>query len=276
VRLIAKGTSRARLVRAYLAANRRFEQTQNLANAVFTGAWLGVMRRETLALLDANYYSSHHEDVGGLAFKYADPLHIRSGLSAWEASALKTFFPPGGALVITGAGAGREILGAFRLGFQPIGFEPHAALHDAGNAVLVAEGHPGSLRLCDRDRFPAGVTSADGVIVGWGSYSHIPGSDRRVAFLRGARQVLGTGSPMLLSFWMVPGRQRYLGAVLAAARLGRWLTRDEPVEFGDLLSPLFVHCFSEGEVRQECAAAGFEVEAFHPVPYPHVVARAVE
>jgi hypothetical protein len=266
---------RAGLVQVYLALNFRFEQAQRLASAVFTGAWLGIMGRETLAVLDARYYSTHREAVAGRAVKYADTRHIRSGLSEWEAHALNSYFPPSAQLVITAAGAGREILGAIDLGFEPVGFEPHAGLRDAGNAVLVAEGHPGVLRPCDRDRFPVDIASADGVIVGWGSYSHIPGADRRIAFLQGARRVLSTGSPMLLSFWMIPGKRRYLRAVRSAARLGRWLTRGEDVELGDLLSPMFVHCFSEVQIRDECAAADFAVEAFHAAPYPHVVARAV-
>ena len=267
-------TSRARLVQIYLTTKNRFDQAQGLVNAVFTGAWLGVMGRETLALLDASFYTTHADPVGDRALKYGDAAHIRSGLNEWEISALRTYFPPEGRLVITGAGAGREILGAFALGFEPVGFEPHPGLREAGNAVLVAEGYPDALRHCDRDRFPSDVTSADGVVVGWTSYSHIPGADRRIAFLRDARQVLSPGSPVLLSFWMLPGKERYLRTVRAAARLGRWLTRGEAVELGDVLSPLFVHCFTEEQIRDECAAAGLTVEAFHAVPYPHVIARS--
>lgn len=274
MRPIPEDRSQARLIQAYLAANHRFEQAQRLVNGLFTGAWLGVMGRETLALLDASYYSTHREAVEGRALKYSDTAHIRSGLSEWEASALRTYFPPGGRLVITGAGAGREVLGAFELGFETVGFEPHTGLRDAGNAVLVAEGHHDALRRCDRDHFPTEVASADAVVVGWGSYSHIPGADRRVAFLRDARHVLTTGSPMLVSFWMLPGKERYLRAVRSAARVGRWLTGGEKVELGDLLSPMFVHCFSEGQIRDECAAAGFAVEAFHTAPYPHVIVRS--
>jgi hypothetical protein len=269
-----ESTSRARLVQVYLATKHRFEQVQRLMNALFIGGWLGVMGRETLALLDARFYSTHPDTVGDRALKYADAAHIRSGLNEWEISALTTHFPPEGRLVITGAGAGREILGALDLGFDPVGFEPHPGLREAGNAVLVAEGHPDVLRDCDRDRFPAEVASADGVVVGWTSYSHIPGADRRIAFLRDARRVLTAGSPILLSFWMLPGKERYLRAVRSAARLGRWLTRGETVELGDVLSPLFVHCFTEEQIRYECAAAGLAIEAFHTVPYPHVIARS--
>ena len=262
-------------MRAYLGANRRFEQAQRLVNAVFTGAWLGVMDRETLAELDASFYSTRRETVGGAAVPYTDPEHIRSGLTEWEAGALKVHFPPGGRLVITGAGAGREVLGAFELGFEPVGYEPHAALREAGNDVLVADGHPAALRPCERDRFPADLVSADAVVVGWTSYSHIPGAGRRVAFLRAARRVLDPGSALLMSFWMLPGKQRYLRTVQLVASLGRRLSNGEAVEHGDLLSPMFVHCFSERQIRDECAAAGFAVEAFQVAPYPHAVARAV-
>jgi hypothetical protein len=262
-------TRSARLARAYAVANRRFEQAQRLQSALFRGAWLGVLDRDALAAIDGAYYASHREETAGRALRYADPEHIHSGLTEWEARALQAHFPPGGRLIVTSAGAGREVLGAIALGFDATGYEPHVGLRAAGNAE-----RPGTLLACGRDVFPADTGRADGVIVGWGGFSHIQGRRRRVAFLTGARAALAEGAPLLVSFWMLPERPRYLWAAYRAASLGRRLTGGEPVEPGDLLSPIFVHCFSEEELRAECAAAGFAVEAFAVEPYPHAVARA--
>jgi hypothetical protein len=257
----------ARLARAYTATSRRFEQGKRGIEAVFRGAWLGVLDRDALAQVDAAYYAAHREG----AHRYTEPEHIRSGLADWEATALREHFPPGGRVVITSAGAGREVAGARALGFDAVGFEPHEGLVTAGRAVL----GDGALQPCARDGFPAGAGRADGVVVGWGGYSHVQGRERRVAFLRGARDVLPEGAPLLVSFWMLPGSARYLRTVHAAASLVRRATGGEPVEPGDLLSPIYVHCFGEDEIRAECAAAGFAVAAFSQTPYPHAVARAV-
>lgn len=253
----------ARLARAYTASSRRFEQGKRAVEAVFRGAWLGVLDREALAALDAAYYGERREG----AHRYTDPAHIRSGLADWEAAALGGHFPPGGRLIVTSAGAGREVAGAQALGFDAVGYEPHAGLVAAGRAELGAD----ALHQCKRDGFPSGAGSADGVVVGWGGYSHIQGRARRIAFLRGARQCLQPGAPLLVSFWMLPGRERYLRLTHAVAALVR---RGEPPERGDLLSPVFVHCLTEPELRAECEEAGFRVEAFAEQPYPHAVARA--
>jgi hypothetical protein len=256
----------ARLARAYLATNRRFEQGKRGVEALFRGVWLGLLDRDALAAVDAAYYSAHREG----AHRYTEREHIRSGLADWEAEALREHFSPGGRLIVTSAGAGREVLGAIALGFDAVGYEPHAGLVDAGNAE-----HPGALRGCARDGFPTGTGPADGVVVGWGGYSHIQGRARRVAFLAGARAVLPAGAPLLVSFWMLPDRERYLRIAYRAAAFVRRATGGEPAEPGDLLSPIYVHCFGEDELRAECAAAGFAVAAFAEHPYPHAVARAV-
>lgn len=269
------GASGAQRVRAYLATRTQFDRGLRLLNACFTGAWLGVLSRTALAELDASYYATRREPVAGRALAYADADHIRSGLFDWERRALETHFPAGGRLILTAAGAGRELHGALGLGFDAIGFEPHPGMVAAGRELLAAEGHPDALRPGERDRFPTGAGPADGVIVGWASYTHIPGAGRRIAFLRDARSVLRPGAPLLVSFWMLPAHIGYLKAVRLVATTVRRLRGDEPVELGDTLAPLFVHCFSQAGLAGECAAAGFEVVEFNPEPYPHAVARAV-
>jgi hypothetical protein len=266
------GDPQPRRIRFYLASRAAFERGLRVANAAFTGAWLGWMDRAMLAELDRAYYATQAEPVHGRALPYADAGHIRSGLFDWERRALEAHFPAGGRIVVTGAGAGRELHGALALGLDPVGFEPNEAMVAAGRALLT---DPEALRPCERDRFPAVQGAVDGIVVGWTSYTHIPHASRRIAFLRGARSVVGPGTPVLLSFWMQPPRTGYLRAVRKVASAVRRLRRGEPVELGDTLSPLFVHCFSRDELVAECAAAGFEVVELNPEPYPHAVARAV-
>ena len=262
-------------VRAYAATTRGYARVQHLLHGLMIGCFLGWMDRDALAALDAAYYDAHRETFAGGALPYTDPEHIRSGLADWEAAALDRHFPAGGRLVVTAAGAGREVMAALALGYDAVGYEPHAGMRVAGAAVLEADGHPGRLEAAGRDLFPAGAPPADGIVVGWGSFSHIPGRERRHRFLADARARLAPGAPLLLSFWALEGRERYLATVHAAAALVRRLRRAERAERGDLLAPLFVHVFDDAEIARDLAAAGFEVVERHAEPYPHVVARAV-
>jgi hypothetical protein len=142
--------------------------------------------------------------------------------------------------------------------------------------VLAADGHHDRLRECPRDVFPAAAPAADAVLVGWAAYAHLQGAERRRRYLTDARARLEPGGILIVSFFMLPGLERYQRVVHAVARNVRRLRPGEPVpEPGDLLRPMFLHCSSEPEVRAECAAAGFAVEELHLEPYPHLVARAI-
>ena len=239
------------------------------------GCFLGWIDRDALAALDAAYYDAHRETFAGGVLPYTDPEHMRSGLADWEAAALDRHFPAGGRLVVTAAGAGREVMAALALGYDAVGYEPHAAMRAAGAAVLEADGHPGRLEAAERDLFPAGAPAADGVVVGWGA-------SRRSRAASGATASWPTRAPA----WRparrcsspsraLEGREGYLATVHAAAALVRRLRRAERAERGDLLAPLYVHVFDDAEIARDLAAAGFEVVERHAEPYPHVVARAI-
>lgn len=264
-----------RRVRAYLASERRFRAFQRLLSGVFVGAFLGVMDREALAALDARYYDERREPVGGSTAAYVEAAHMHSGFFDWEAAAVREHFPASGNVVVTGAGAGREVRAALAVGLDAVGYEPNPRLVAAGNALFEREGERARLRSSARDEFPTLDAPPDALIVGWTSYAHIPGRARRLAFLNRARAQLREGTPVLMSFWMrEAANRRYMEVVRRVASVARPLTGGEPPELGDLLAPLFVHCFTEREIRAECSASGFECVAFHTAPYPHAIARA--
>jgi hypothetical protein len=100
----------------------------------------------------------------------------------------------------------------------------------------------------------------DAVIVGWGSYTHIMGAERRVEFLRSLRAVCPRG-PVLLSFFVQTGNE--------AERPRRWRstlrrllgTTDAMVEAGDWLhrGAGGVHYFTETAFATEATRAGYRV-----------------
>jgi hypothetical protein len=244
-------------------------------DGLLDGALIGVMDRKDLAEIDRRYYTTARATVDGEQSKYTDEKHIRSGLADWEQAVITEAFPPGARVVVTAAGAGREILGLLEQGFDPVGYEPHEDLVKAGRAVLVADALPADrLRVSARDRFPDHTEHCDAVIIGWGSFSLVPGRHRRNELLRAARALLEPGAPMLVSFFP-RGNNPYFPVAYRTATTLRRLRRAEPAEFGDALTPNFVHCFGPGEVEAELAAAGFSCERSAARPYPHALARAV-
>lgn len=245
-----------------------------MSDAVLDGCFLGLMDRDDLVVVDRGFYAVAREAVCGGAYRYTDAEHIKSGLATWEVAALDAYFPEGARVVVTAAGAGRELLGLLERGFDPIGFEPNEQLAAGGAALLAAEGHGDRLRVSRRDEFPTGAPDADAVVVGWGSYMLIPGRHRRVAFLRGARERLQPEAPLLVSFFERPP-SRYFEVVHGIAAPLRRLRRSEPVELGDALTPNFAHYFSRGEIQTELTEGGFRLTHHASRPYAHAVARAV-
>lgn len=272
-------TGTARRIAIYRRALRAHGRAARLSHAALDGLALGSFDRATLALLDQRFHDDIRENVAGSQRRFHDELSIQQGLFDWEREAVEAAFPCGGRVIVTAAGAGREVLALCEMGFDAYGFEPHPDLVRAGQPVLAARGLPGRLETCERDVWPAGAGTADAVILGWTSYSLTPGRARRAALLSGAHRTLPTGGPLLLSFGLREGRQRDLTVVSTVAGTLRRLRRAEPIEYGDWIvgdnaTPLFIHMFSESELRDELDAAGFAIERLRARPYGHAVARA--
>jgi hypothetical protein len=265
---------RERLIRLYGLSGRWRERAVEGLSAAFDGFWLGMFDRETLAAVDEAFYHVRTESLGGSEVTYADERWNTSGLSAWERAAVEAHFPPGGRVAVTGAGGGREVLALLELGYDATGFEPHGGLAEAGRALLERRGHPDRLHVAERDRFPPGAGPYDAVLVGWGSYTLIPGRARRIAFLRQVRAALPDDAPVLLSFFTRAEAGRAVDVIFPVARVVRRLRRAEPPERGDLLTPNFGHAFERAEIESELRASGFELVDFAEQPYGHAVGRA--
>jgi hypothetical protein len=138
-------------------------------------------------------------------------LH-RRGLFAWERATLANpRFPARGRLLLGAAGGGRELRSLCERGYEVVAFEPTPALVEG--ARMVAAEFPGTIVVQasyeDLTRHVAGEPSSpfadkldepfDGVILGWGSLSHVLGDGERVDLLRALREV-APEAPMLVSF----------------------------------------------------------------------------
>lgn len=232
-------------MRAYFASSRWLQQASSFAKAVLDGAWLGLLDDRALREVDETYYAR--------AKQYADPAFNRRGFWAWERSAIDRHFSGRKRIVVTAAGGGREMIALAERGHDVTGFECNAQLLEAARALDL------DVTAMAPSEWPAEAPKADGVIVGWSSYMLMRGRERRIAFLRGARSVLESGAPLLLSFISKPAGSGYLRVVSSVANVvGALPWRRVRTEPGDALQPFFMHHFDDAEIASELEEGGFE------------------
>lgn len=253
-------------VRGYLYCTKQLNEFLALVHAGFVGFWLGVLRRDDLQDLDAQYYNRQ-----GM---YRDDSYQRSGLFRWEREALERHFAGCRNIVVTAAGSGREVLALSQMGFTVDGFECNPRLAGYANTLLSELGCASAVAVCDRDVCPPLARKYDGAVVGWGSFMLIQGSHRRIRFLQDLRKVLKPGAPILVSFYAL---ERGRGRLTAASKVGnaiRRLRRAELLEPGDDLGPNYVHRFTRDEIAETLTAAGFRLAHFDSVEYGNAVGLA--
>jgi hypothetical protein len=177
-------------------------------------------------------------------------------------------------MLVAGAGGGREVLALCQMGHEVDGFECHPELAAFANGLMQAENLSAKIDLVPRDECLDNNFVYDGLIVGWGAYMLIQGSQKRIAFLQKLRNKVSPGSPVLVSFFhRTEGAHRF--KVSAAVGNGlRWVLRRSRIEVGDSLAPNYVHFFTQEELHAELRKAGFELVFYDTKEYGHAVAVA--
>lgn len=185
-------------------------------------------------------------------------------LFEWERPWLERDLPaPPARVLVGGAGRGRESRWLASRGYDVVAFDP---ARDQGADIL---------RLAYEDLTSAGPPRAalkelralapyDAVLLGWGSFTHVPGESSRLEILRALRRL--SDGPVLLSYWRTRtdsgapvGRSRSLGR-----KLGR-LMAVVPVVTNDrdrvVAHAGYAHCFTDEEIRGLAHSAGYRVES---------------
>jgi len=215
-----------------------------------------MLDRETLQRLTARRYDGNEA--------YADDAHNLSGLLHWENVLLDDYFPSCRTVLVGAAGAGREVIGLAGRGIQADAFDCSRRFVERGRSLCEARGIAARFYLTPPGEVPRDAGVYDGLIMGWGGYSHIAGRERRIRFLRTFREHLKAGGPLLISFLSRSGDSGRVKIPVAVARLVRAARFSrEPVELGDTLEGnWFQHEFTEPEIRGELEEAGFRVEHY--------------
>jgi hypothetical protein len=252
----------------------RWESLHALVDACAGGFWLGVLRRDALHEIDALYYQNAPRYQNG-DYDYQCFDYNRRGLWNWEQKAIRDYFATCRRLLVVGGGGGREVLALSRLGYAIDGFECNSDLVARANELFAIEGQCCGMQHAARDECPKPGVTYDGIVVGWGSYMHIQERHRRIAFLKELHAQMGTGSPLLVSFWYQEGRGRRLKVMAAVANVVRWVLGREFVEFGDGLGPVYEHFFTREQINAELEEASFQLEYYSEEGYGHAVATCV-
>jgi SAM-dependent methyltransferase len=205
---------------------------------------------------------------------------IGAGLMPWEESLIGPFVNPGTRVLIVGAGSGRDVIALVQRGCSVTGIEPagaalrlaRQALHERGLTALLIEG------FFEDATIPA---CFDVALFSYHSYSYIPESRRRIDALRRAAAQLSPGGVILISYAALARPRR---SMIWLSRLAGAIARsDWRLEPGDIVNVQrgrfhnYVHAFGPGEIEQEAAAAGLQVEIHRESPeYPVAVLVAPE
>jgi hypothetical protein len=258
-------------VDAFVLASRALTRALLGVQALHQGFWLGLLDGPGLEAATARFYARNH--------RYGERPHNVAGFLGWEGALIDRYFDACRTILVGAAGGGREVVALARRGVTVDGFDCSPALVATAERVLAEQGLRARMQLAPPGAVPDGLGTYDGVILGWGAYSHVAGRPARVRLLRALVGHLRPAGPFLLSYQtrpVDPAAQRAYRWILATARVLRVARRDPtPLELGDTLPSYFAHRFTQPEIEAEVAAAGLTVEHLQEVEYGAAIARAI-
>lgn len=207
------------------------------------------------------------------------------GLFAWEEELLSVF-PEGGRLLLGGAGSGRELTHLAARGFTVVAFEPSplvAIASDRAKSDQVLVVRASYQDLADGVLFQVGPLvdtlregPFDGVILGWGSLSHLLDSVERSRLLAALRRH-SPQAPVVASFLGRRWNESNPASRVTRARFNRLkvhLGRSSRVKF--LGQHGFVYPFTKRELQQLAADHGYVLDRYDTRPYPHTLFMPLE
>ena len=252
---------------AYVQTFKNLVKLVDFFRAVFAGFWLGILKRETLLLINKFYYEKN-------LISYCDEEHNRRGLWNWERKVIDKCFQGCKSLLVGAVGGGREVLGLHQLGYDVDGFDCHPEFVSCANERLKKEGVYTTIQLVPPDQCPIGHKIYDGIIIGWGAYTFIHGREQRIAFLKKLRVQTRAGAPILLSFFDLPENARRFKVIVTIGNAIRWMLRRNFLEIGDDLKSTYVHYFTREEIESELNEGGFDLTFYSTFQHGHAVGIA--
>ncbi|MGZ4337985.1 MAG: class I SAM-dependent methyltransferase, partial [Gaiellaceae bacterium] len=172
--------------------------------------WLDRTDRLTGAFMSAALTAAEKSDFG-IRLYDASPAYRGTALLPWEPAWFSRRLPPAPARILVGAcGAGREVLALTAAGYTVDAFEPARTLFRAARTRVADKARVCSFRyedlsaaVLDETRNAATELASqryDGVLLGWGSLTHVLDETERLRLMRALDRLCPRG-PLLASFW---------------------------------------------------------------------------
>ncbi|MBM3284238.1 MAG: hypothetical protein FJY81_00015 [Candidatus Aminicenantes bacterium] len=237
------------------------------ANAFLSGFWLGIMGEKSLDAVDEISYSQKN--------LYTNEDYNMSGLFNWEKEMIDKHFRHARNLLLIAVGGGREVFALIKLGFKVEGYECNPKLVEFGNALLEKLEMPDRIKLLPRDHVPPGSGEYDGIIVGWGAYSHIRGREKRKQFINKLLPLLKWKAPLMISFVTRKVDTTHDKIIIYVSSFFRFLRGISRTEHGDRLNYNYFHYFRKDEIFSELQACQFRVLDFYDKEYGCAVAEKI-
>lgn len=235
------------------------KKTYNLMDAVLSGIWLGVMSEKSLDIYDEMHYNNSE--------KYTDDNYNLSGLFEWEKERIEKYFLKSKKVLLLGAGGGRETVALFRMGYNVDSFECNMGLVEYGNIFLKKYTKDYKIKYLQKDSVPSVIMKYDGIIIGWGAYSHIRGFEKRIAFLKKLQPFLNKDAPLMISFLTNEEKGRQEKITKKVSDFFRFLRNKDKIEPGDKLQASFVHYFTKQEIIKELTQSNYKVLDYYDIDY---------
>jgi len=236
---------------------------------IFQAFWLSMLDHNDLNNLTKIGYVIRSE-------MYQNDEYNTSGFWAWEEKTIERFFYNCKKVLVGAAGGGREVIALSNRGMHADAFECNENLVAYSKNLLRKRGIKAEIALSVPDQVPKEYGIYDGIIMGWGGYTHIHGSKNRIEFLRQCYDHIITDGPLLLSFWQ-NNRNTKNPLKIRIANFIRHLRRSkEMIESGDLLDiDGFFHAFKKEEIEKEMNEAGFHlILYFSEMDVSYAIGRA--
>lgn len=230
--------------------------------------WLGFLNPKSIDTADEYYYSI-------VSKKYQKDEYNASGLFDWEKEIIEEFFHNKKEVLLIAAGGGRETLALLKMGFKVDAFECNLELGKYGNDFLKRQGYNSKIEFLNKNEIPSTGKRYDGIIIGWGAYTHMMGSRNRINFLNGLKSLLRENGVIFISFYTRNEKSRRLNYTYKIANFLRTIRFAEKVELGDDIDYNFVHNFSKNEIIDEITKAGLKDVYYSEKQYGSLVMKSL-
>lgn len=247
------------------ASFRFLKNLTNILDALFSGFWLGVMGKKSIAYSDELYYN--------YTPSYSDEKYNESGFFGWEKPIIEKYFSDAKNILLIAAGGGREVIALNKMGIEVDAYECNPKLVEFGNSLLKKHDINSSIKSLARNSVPDDIRQYDGIIIGWGAYSLIRGRESRIGFLNSLRPFFKSDTFLMASFIYSTRRSRKDKIIKQVSDFLTFLHKKDRTEIGDRLVPNFLHYFSEEEIKSEFAQADLKVIDYSCTDYGCLIAR---